>query len=178
MKWLLLTMVAACGGAPFELGTTATGLVEGGPIDPVPDPLMEAGPQPHDGARLGVPRLDGGVAIEAASIEASIEAGAVEAEASPPPPADAAEPPEAEAAPTCTPIAPYASTCGPNLAVVTAPTQYCLNVGATGSAASTPIACRCAETFTCACLGSVCPNGHPLLACGVGHGPALRVDCQ
>lgn len=179
---ILFLALAGCGGDPFAFGVTSAAELEGGiPIVDPPD-AGEAG----EAGKLTT-RRDAG-AIEAT--DASFDAGAdapFDARLDAPPmmvdatpdasPIDASSP--IDAAPTCTPIAPYAVVCGPLATVIsTAPLQYCLNVGMVGMPTTTPIACQCAETYNCACLGSVCPAGHALIGCGVGHGPALRVDCQ
>jgi hypothetical protein len=167
----------SCGGAPFTLLGPDPTVSEAGPGDspPMPPdaPASDASEEAKADGPLKIPRPDAGTE---ASIEAATEASSIP---------EASTEAEAEAAPVCTPIAPYYFACGTNLATTTAPGEFCLaiNAGTSVSGMPTPMpsGCRCKETYTCACLLAAIADpcqGRSLQGCGVGNGPALRVDCR
>jgi hypothetical protein len=158
--------LAACGGAPFEAGL------------------------------LGAPDAgDAGAAETAEPDTGAVEAGAVDSGAPDSGDAgDAGAAPDAEAghdaAPTCTPLPAIGTYSCAEQARYTAcnPSDFCAYdtgpaVGSPwGECHTIPAACRCAETYTCACVlaqfgPAVCPAGTVYASCAVVNGN-VQVQCD
>lgn len=209
---LLLTAATACGGAPFELGQLFPedaghdapfgSHVEAGEADV--QPMQEA----SDDAEVETADADGGIgkdagfdvqpqeaSVEAGTVEAGVDASLVDAsldaqvqdaQSHDAQSQDAAQ--EAEAS-TCTVVGLYDGTaqfdtgypCGSTQALL--PTHFAYEGPAFACGwQTTPDACRCAETYNCACLQLAQPClafGQAWKGCVEGSGnSAPVVSCK
>jgi hypothetical protein len=203
--WLLLVVATGCGGAPFTIGVDAVPLEgsaptsDGGLLELKRDAGRSSvredavGPEVQDGSPEAADARE--AASEAADAQdAAPDAGEVRDAATE---AGDARPDVAtgvDASTTCTPIVPVMTQiggCGGNYATgitFSVPSQFCLYIlGPTDhwSAAVTPEACRCAETYNCACVLSElspCPAKTLLVACNEPPrsqpGIGLGVQCR
>jgi hypothetical protein len=173
-------LAVGCGGAPFTTGFDLAPVDDGGP-DAVtvaaPDALPLDSPSAVPDAGPDAITFHEAEAEAGPGPDAAPDAGAREAEAP-------------DAPPTCTPIPPSSYHC--QAVTIDSPTAFAYMmfnpVGTDGggyrgcSAAETPIACQCEETFGCNCLlahvdaPTLCQKPGAVATCSFVNG-APEVSC-
>jgi hypothetical protein len=179
---LIIGMLMGCGGAPFAL-------IDGTQSDAGNQTTDAGWPEPnHDTGVVKLPHESGFAPPDVSDSGTQPDAADDTAETAVDADVDTA---------VCTPITPELAplgACGGTSAGlrINVPSEYCLYIIGSPdrwSAATTPTACRCYETYDCACLAAAmrwppCPAGTTLISCNAPANPGgfgqngLGIQCR